>query len=171
MESSNEIKTVTNSYLTFKIGDELFASHVSNVNNIVEASKITKVTESPEYMRGVINLRGTVLPVVDLRIKFGMPETEFTTNTCILVTEILQDNNLVQVGALVDSVQEVLELKDEQILPPPTMGNNKTAKFIKGISRPSEEFIMILDMEVVFNVDEVHGLTSSVSQMKEQVKV
>ena len=89
-----------NSYLTFKLGDEEFAAHVGKVLNILEMTKITTVPKAPDYLKGVINLRGAVLPVIDARIKFGMPEAEYTTNTCIIVLDIDLDGDSVHVGAI-----------------------------------------------------------------------
>ena len=100
-------KHAINSYLTFKLGDEFFAANVSKVLNILEMTKVTKVPKAPNYMKGVINLRGSVLPLVDTRIKFDMTETEYTTNTSILVLDINMNGEPVHLGALVDSVQEV----------------------------------------------------------------
>jgi len=150
-----------NSYLTFTLGEEEFAAHVSKVLNILEMVKITKVPRAPEYMKGVINLRGTVLPVIDTRIKFGLSETEFTTNTCIVVTEILVNEETIHVGALVDSVQEVLEIEDTDILPPPSIGTNFKSQFIYGMVRHDERFIMLLDMEKVFSSEDLFMLKES----------
>ena len=108
-----EEQKLLDSYLSFKLGDELFAANVAKVLNILEMVKITKVPKAPEYMKGVINLRGNVLPVIDTRTKFGMTPTEFTKNTCILVLDIIVDGEDIQVGALVDSVQEVLEITED----------------------------------------------------------
>ena len=113
MSSGREVKI--NSYLTFKLGEEEFAAHVGKVLNILEMTKITEVPKSPDYMKGVINLRGSVLPVIDTRIKFGMTPTEYTPNTCIVVMDIDMDGDSIHVGALVDSVQAVLEIEDTQI--------------------------------------------------------
>lgn len=150
-------KTITkiNSYLSFNLGDEEFAVNVSKVLNILEMLKITEVPKSPEYMKGVINLRGTVLPVVDTRIKFGMTPTEYTNNTCIVVMEIEMDNDIVKVGALVDSVQAVMELEDSEIQPPPSIGSKYKSEFIYGMVKVDEKFIMLLDMEKVFSAEDV----------------
>ena len=104
-----------NSYLSFKLGDELFAAHVRNVLNILEMTKITKVPRAPDYMLGVINLRGTVLPVIDTRIKFNLPLIEQTVDTCIIVLNAEIEGDSVYVGILVDAVQEVLEVEEDQI--------------------------------------------------------
>ncbi|MEA2106494.1 MAG: chemotaxis protein CheW [Bacteroidota bacterium] len=150
--------TKINSYLSFKLGDEEFAAHVGKVLNILEMTKITEVPKSPEYMKGVINLRGTVLPVIDTRIKFGMSPIEYTNNTCIVVMEVELDHDIVQVGALVDSVQAVREIDDSQIQPPPSIGSKFKSEFIYGMFKVDEKFIMLLDMEKVFSSDEIISL-------------
>lgn len=147
--------TKIDSYLSFKLGDEEFAAHVGKVLNILEMTKITEVPKSPEYMKGVINLRGTVLPVVDTRIKFGMTPTEYTTNTCIVVMEVEMEGDTVQVGALVDAVQAVLEIDESQIQPPPSIGSKYKSEFIYGMAKEDERFIMLLDMDRVFSADEI----------------
>lgn len=143
------------SYLTFKLGEEEFAAHVGKVLNILEMTKITEVPRSPSYMKGVINLRGAVLPVIDTRIKFGMSPTTYTGNTCIVVMDIELDSESVHVGALVDSVQAVIEIDDNQILPPPSIGHKYRSEFIDGVANINESFIMILNMDEVFSTDEL----------------
>jgi len=156
------------SYLTFKLGEEEFAAHVSKVLSIMEMVKITKVPKSPEYMQGVINLRGQVLPVVDTRIKFGMTPTEFTANTCIVVMEVEVNAEYVQVGTLVDSVQEVLEISDDQIQPPPSIGNKYKSEFISGMAKLDEHFIMMLDMDHVFSAEEIMNVQASTEEGQPQ---
>ena len=161
------------SFLSFKLGDEYFAANVAKVLNILELVKITKVPKSPLYMKGVINLRGNVLPVIDLRLKFGMDETKYTNNTCILVLDVEMENEQLQVGALVDSVQEVLELKEENIQPPPNIGSKYKSEFIYGMARPADEFIMLLDMDKIFSTEEILNLKTNVSnseKKKETIK-
>jgi purine-binding chemotaxis protein CheW len=168
---NNEKKSKINSYLTFKLSSEYFAANVSKVLNILEMTKVTKVPKAPAYMKGVINLRGSVLPLVDTRIKFDMPETEYTNNTCILVLDIIINNESVHVGALVDSVQEVIELDDINIQPPPTIGTRYRSEFIEGIAKVDEEFIMILNMDLIFSTDELNLLKESfVEGQEENVK-
>ncbi len=152
-----------NSYLSFKLGEEEFAAHVSKVLNILEMTKVTEVPKAPPYMKGVINLRGTVLPVVDTRIKFGMSATVNTTNTCIIVLDIQLDGESIQVGALVDAVQAVLEFDKDKILPPPSIGSKYKSEFIEGVVNINEKFIMILDMDAVFSCNEL-------SSMQDQTK-
>ncbi len=163
-----EKKSKINSYLTFKLGNEYFAANVSKVLNILEMTKITKVPKAPTYMKGVINLRGFVLPLVDTRIKFDMPETEYTTNTCILVLDIILNGESVHVGALVDSVQEVIEIDDINIQPPPNFGTRYRTEFIEGIAKIEEEFIMILNMDLIFSTDELSILKESFQEGQEE---
>lgn len=167
----NEVSSKINSYLTFKLDDEYFAANVGKVLNILEMTKITKVPKAPSYMKGVINLRGAVLPLIDTRVKFDMPETEFTTNTCILVLEIDVNGDNIQVGALVDSVHEVIEIEDGQIMPPPSIGNKYKSEFIEGIAKVDEEFVMILNMDLIFSTDELSLLKDSLgSHEAEEVR-
>lgn len=155
MKTDVNTKSKINSYLTFKLGEETFAANVAKVLNILEMTQITKVPKAPNYMKGVINLRGVVLPLIDTRIKFEMPETEFTNNTCILVLEIDLNGEIVQVGALVDSVQEVLEFDDADILPPPSIGTKYKTEFIDGVVKADDNFIMLLNMDLIFSTDEL----------------
>jgi purine-binding chemotaxis protein CheW len=158
--------TVTNSYLSFKIDEELFAANVSKVLSILELTKITKIPRTPDYIRGVINLRGAVLPIVDLRIKFGLTPTEFTSNTCILVLEISMENMIIKVGALVDSVQEVLEIEDAEILPPPNIGQKFRSEFIEGMYKAENSFIMLLNMDLLFTMDELTVMNHSETMLE-----
>ena len=167
MEENNE--NVINSYLSFKLGKESFAAHVNNVINILELTDITAVPRSPAYMKGVINLRGTVLPVVDTRHKFGMTESEYTTDTCILVLNVIIDDEQINVGALVDSVQEVLEINDKDIMPAPSIGNKYRTEFINGVIHLNDEFVMLLDMNKVFSVTDASEILA-VSEKKKPSK-
>ena len=160
-----------NSYLSFKLGDEEFAAHVGKVLNILEMTRITEVPKAPNYMKGVINLRGTVLPVIDTRIKFGMTPTEFTANTCIIVLDIQVDGESIQIGALVDSVQAVLEIEKGNIMPPPSIGSKYKSEFIIGVANINEKFIMILDMDAVFSTEDVTDLKIKTEETEiEEVK-
>jgi len=138
----------------------IFAANVAKVLNILEMVKITKVPKAPEFMLGVINLRGNVLPVIDLRMKFGIEANEISKNTCILVLDIEMEKDKLQVGAVVDSVQEVLEITDENIQPPPNLGSKFRSEFIYGMSKKDEDFIMLLDMDRVFTQLEISELRS-----------
>jgi len=142
--------TETVQYLTFKLADEIFAIDVSEVREILEFTSITKVPQTPDFMRGVINLRGSVVPVIDLRLNFGMPCTEQTVNTCIIVVEVSLEGELVVLGALADSVQEVVEMEPDKIEPAPHLGTKLNTDFIKGMGKVDNDFVMILDIDKVF---------------------
>jgi purine-binding chemotaxis protein CheW len=145
----------TRQYLTFQLNEEVFAVDVSHVREILEFSTVTKVPKTPEYMRGVINLRGSVVPVLDMRLKFGMTQTEKTVDTCIIVVEVSFDGETTIIGALVDSVQEVFEMEPEQIEPAPKIGIQLKTEFIKGMGKRDDSFIIILDIDKVFTSEEL----------------
>jgi purine-binding chemotaxis protein CheW len=156
----------TTQYLTFKLADETFALDISKVREVLDFTTVTKVPRTPEFMRGVINLRGSVVPVVDLRLKFGMTRTENSVNTCIIITEVTVDGDTTVLGALADSVQEVLDLEPGSIAPAPRIGTKLRTDFIKGMGKRDEHFIIILDIDQVFSADElslVKGDTSKVA--------
>lgn len=156
---TKETHTKINSYLSFQIGTEVFATNVSSIINILEMTKITRVPKSPAFMKGVINLRGSVLPVLDTRIKFGLPETEYTSNTCILVMELISKNEKIQMGAIVDNVQEVLELSDTDILPPPSIGTSFSSNYLTGMTNRNNNFIMLIDVNKVFADDDILNIS------------
>lgn len=156
----------TTQYLSFKLEDEVFALDISKVREVLDFTTVTKVPRSPEFMRGVINLRGSVVPVVDLRLKFGMSKTERTVNTCIIITEVTVDNETTVLGALTDSVQEVMDLDEEHIEAAPRIGTKLRTEFIKGMGKRDEKFIILLDIDKVFSSDEfarVQGVSTEKS--------
>jgi purine-binding chemotaxis protein CheW len=144
-----------NQYLTFKLRDEVFALDISKVREVLDFTDVTKVPQTPDFMRGVINLRGNVVSVVDMRLKFGLSMTEKTVNTCVIITEIEVEGETTVVGAMADSVQEVLDLEPEQIEPPPRIGSKLNTDFIMGMGKHNEQFIMILNIDKVFSVTEL----------------
>ncbi len=150
--------TETRQYLTFKLSDEIFAVDVEKVREILEFTTITKVPQTPDFMRGVINLRGSVVPVMDMRLKFGMAGTERTVNTCIIVVEVASGDDTLVLGMLADSVQEVFELEPENIEPAPKIGTKLDTTFIRGMGKHGEQFIIILDIDRVFSGDELSGI-------------
>jgi len=154
-------------YLTFTLGEELFAVDVSKVREVLDYTNITKIPRTPEYMRGVINLRGSVVPVIDLRLKFGMSKSERTIKTCIIVLEIAFDHETVVLGALADSVEEVFELEPAQIEPPPRLGTKFKAEFLQGMGKREENFLMILEIDKVFSSDELIIVQETGSLMAE----
>jgi len=142
-------------YLTFKLDEEIFALDISKVREVLDFTTVTKVPRTPEFMRGVINLRGSVVPVVDLRLKFGMSRTEKTVNTCIIIVEVAVDEETTILGVLADSVQEVMDLGPEQIEPAPKIGTRLNTAFIKGMGKRDNKFIILLDIDKIFSTDEL----------------
>jgi purine-binding chemotaxis protein CheW len=159
---STNINTEIESFLTFKLQEEVFAVKVEKVIEIQELKQITKVPKTPSYMKGVVNLRGSVLPVIDTRIKFGLSQTVETVNTCILVLKIEIDNDSILLGLLVDSVQEVLELQASQINPPPSIGNKYKSEFLTGMGKINDNFIMLLDIDKIFSLEEIVNVQQTI---------
>jgi len=145
----------THQYLTFCLGKEIFAVDVAKAREVLDNISITKVPQTPGYMLGVINLRGNVVPVIDMRLKFGMDAVERTVDTCIIVLEISVDGEAVVIGAQADSVQEVLDISAGQIEPPPRLGTRLNTEFIQGMGNCNEEFVIILDIDKVFTTEEI----------------
>jgi len=157
--------TETGQYLTFKLGDEVFALDVAQVREVLDLTTITKVPGTPDFMRGVINVRGSVVPVMDLRLKFGLTKTEHSLDTRIIVMELTLDGDMTVVGTLADSVDEVIDIEAGQIEPPPKIGMRWRTEFIKGIGKRGEQFIILLDIDRVFSSDEL-ALVESATEMK-----
>ena len=157
----------THQYLTFILGDEVFALDIATVREVLELTTITKIPRTPEFMRGVINLRGHAVPVVDMRVKFGMARADDTVNTCIIIVEVIVENEAVVMGAVADSVREVFEMRPDEIDQPPKMGTSIDAAFIKGMGRQDESFIIILDINKVFSLDELTLMQSTGKDAKE----
>jgi purine-binding chemotaxis protein CheW len=145
----------TTQYLTFKLDDEVFALDITKVREVLDFTTVTKVPRTPEFMRGVINLRGSVVPVVDLRLKFGMSKTEKTVNTCIIIVEVKVDDETTVLGALADSVQEVMDLEPGHIEPAPKIGTRLNTEFIKGMGKRDDRFVILLDIDKVFSTSEL----------------
>lgn len=160
-----------NSFLIFKIGDEEFAANASKVQRILELQPITSMPKVHSYMKGVINLMGKVLPVIDARLKMGMDEKEPDTNTCIIVLEVVKGEKVVETGIIVDSVQSVIEIDENEIKDPPSLGVEVNAEFIHGMVEQDNKFIMLLDVDNVFSVDEVVSLQEAAkAEIQEEVQ-
>jgi purine-binding chemotaxis protein CheW len=148
-------------YLTFKLDQELFAVDISKVREVLEFTTMTKVPRTPDFMRGVINLRGNVVPVVDMRLKLGLSMTQKTVDTCVVISEVAVDGERTVLGALVDSVQEVIDLEASSVAPPPHMGSRIDTAVIRGMGKRDDQFIMILDLDRVFTADELRASGTS----------
>jgi len=150
----------TSQYLTFSLDNEIFALDIAQVREVLELSPITRIPRTPQFMRGVINLRGHAVPVVDMRLKFGMNHIEDTVNTCIIIVEAHFGDERSVLGALVDSVSEVIEMPPSVIEPTPRMGTAIKSDFIRGIGKHDERFIIVLDVGRVFSEEELEMLSA-----------
>lgn len=155
METSN-----ANQYLTFTLDNEQYAIGVAKVREVLEHTKITKLPRTAVFMKGIINLRGAGVPVIDLRLKFGLPETPITKDTSIIVMEVESQDGAVVVGALADAVHEVVEIDEKSIEPAPRFGTRLAAEFIKGVGKKDDQFIILLDIDRIFNAEEISAITA-----------
>ena len=142
-------------HLTFTLGKEVFALDIASVREVLELTSITKIPRTPDFMRGVINLRGHAVPVMDLRLKFGMPKAETTVDTCIIIVEVDFEGDRIIMGGMVDSVREVFELPSDRIESAPRMGTSISTDYIKGIGKQDDVFIIILDIARIFSAAEL----------------
>lgn len=148
-----------NQYLTFRLEDEQYSVSVYSVREVLEYVPITRLPQTAAYLKGVINLRGMGIPFIDLRTKFGMPEAPITKDTSIVVLDIQGRDGLLIIGALADSVQEVIELEDTDIEPAPRFGNNMAIEYIQGIGKKDGKFIIILNIDRILSTDEIIDLS------------
>lgn len=149
-------------YMTFKLGDELFAINVSQVREVLEVPLITKIPNTPDYMSGVVNVRGQSVPVVDLRLRFGLSKIQLTVNTRIIVMELQVDGEPVILGGMADSVHEVIGIEPSSINPPPQIAQRWKTEFIQGLGRREDDFIILLDVNAVFSSDDLLVLQEKV---------
>jgi purine-binding chemotaxis protein CheW len=150
-------------YLTFRLGPEEFGVRVDKVREIMGVQEITAVPQTPDYLKGVINLRGKVIPVVDLRLKFGLEAIEYTQRTCIIVVQVRGEISIIQVGLVVDTVSEVLNLAGSDIENTPDFGAQLTTPFILGMAKVKGKVKILLDIDRVISTQEMAGLGSLLS--------
>lgn len=155
MSEKMEANILSNQYLTFTLAKELYAINIVNVWEILDYTPITRVPRTPEFLLGIINLRGRAVPVADLRLKFGLPKTERTVDTCIIIVEVVINGESTIMGALADSVQEVFEIEEKNIEPPPRMGTSINTEFIQGMGRQDDRFIIIVNVNKIFSSEEM----------------
>lgn len=148
-------------HVTFSLGEELFGIEVTRAREILDLVPVTRVPQTPDYLLGVINLRGQVVPVVDLRAKLGLPKSESTRDSCIIVMEVQLDGKPIVVGGLADSVREVLDLLTDQVEPPPRLGVKLKTEFIAGMGKLNEQFLILLDIDRVFSSEELAVVQTS----------
>ena len=147
-------------YLTFSLGGEMFAVGILNVKEIIEYGHLTEIPMMPAFIRGVINLRGAVVPVIDLSARFGGKSTEIARRTCIVIVEVADDEIRQDVGILVDAVSEVLDIPPAEIEPAPSFGARIRADFIHGMGKVAGKFVIILSIDKVLSVEEIAQLAS-----------
>lgn len=140
----------TDQYLTFVLDKEIYGIEIDRIKEVLEYVKITHVPGSPDFMRGVINLRGGIVPVADLRSRFGMVKTDVTVDTCIIIVEVFIDGDNILLGAIADSVREVVDIPEESVEPPPALGRNENSHFLRGMGRCGNEFCVLLDIDMLF---------------------
>ncbi len=155
-------------YLTFTLDGEAFATEIAKVREVLEYAQITPVPRSPEYMLGVINLRGNVVPIVDLRLQFGMQTREVDVDTCIIIIEIMIEGTTTVLGVLADQVQEVIELREEQMEIVPSLGTRVKNEFIHAMGKIDDRFVIVLDMQHVFSAIQLDNVSVSAEQMNSQ---
>ena len=148
-------------YLTFLLGGEMFAIGILNIKEIIEYGQLTEVPMMPEFIRGVINLRGAVVPVVDLSARFGRKRTEITRRTCIVIIEVESGEDKHDVGVVVDSVSEVLEIPAGEIEPAPSFGAKIRADFIAGMGKVGGKFVILLSVNNVLSLDDLAMLENA----------
>ncbi len=151
----------THQYLTFVLGGEVFAMGILAIKEIIEYASLTEVPMMPEYVRGVINLRGSVVPVIDLSVRFGKPASAVTKRTCIVIIEIVADGERHVLGVVVDAVNAVLDIPSTEIEPPPAFGASIRTDFIQGMGKVSGKFVVLLDVNHVLAADEMSVLTEA----------
>lgn len=159
-ESAEKLKNMASlagKYLTFRLAEEEYGLEILKVQEIIGLMNVTRVPKTPSFIRGVINLRGKVIPVIDLRVKFEFDIKEDTDKTCIIVVQVNNDNNhSVVMGIIVDEVSEVLDIKGNQIEPLPSFGASVDTEFILGMGKTAQKVVMLLDIDRVLSGDEIN---------------
>jgi purine-binding chemotaxis protein CheW len=154
-------ETPSAQYLTFLLGEEVFAMDIRTVREIIQFGPMTSVPLMPDFVRGVINLRGAVVPVIDLQARFGRPRAAVGKKTCIVIFDALRAGERVELGLLVDAVSEVIDIAAEAIEPPPNFGTSVRRDFICGIGKVAKRFVIILEPDKAFDVEEMATLCES----------
>lgn len=149
-----EVDLQQTKYLTFIVDRQYYAFPIKDIIEIIEVQDITFVPEAPDYVKGVINVRGRIIPVIDVRLRFRRQEAEYTERTCIVIVKIGE----VEIGFVVDTVDEVVDLQDENISAPPKVQTDRSARYITGVGKIDERIVLLLDAEKMFSEDELGDL-------------
>jgi len=161
-KGANTAKDKAGKYLTFKLSAEDYGLEILKVQEIIKMMDITKVPRTPHFVRGVINLRGKVIPVVDLRLKFSMDEMGTTDKTCVIVVQVARNAGIVTMGIIVDEVSEVLDIAGEDIEPSPSFGTTVDTRFILGMAKTKGSVKILLDIDKVLSGDELEAVTAAI---------
>jgi purine-binding chemotaxis protein CheW len=159
-EGASQAERMAGKYLTFDLAEEEYGLEILRVREIIGMMEITPVPRTPEFVRGVINLRGKVIPVVDLRLKFGLPFREPDERTCVIVVEVQNPEGTVQMGIVVDRVNEVVDVKPTDLEPTPSFGVSLDTSFILGMAKVGEKVKILLDIDRVLTSQEVAAISS-----------
>lgn len=165
---TNTLSTDQTQYLSFHLAGEEYAVSILKVKEIIEYGTLTKLPQTPPSVRGVINLRGNVVPVVDLAIKFGMPQSPLTNRSCIVIVEVNLDGEPSVVGIIADSVSQVIDLPAGEILAPPAFGTRIKVDFLYGMGKSGNKFVLILDIEKVLSSEELKN-TAALTRVQEGI--
>jgi len=162
-------ESLAGKYLTFNLGREVYGLEILKVREIIGLMDITSVPRTPRHIRGVINLRGKIIPVVDLRVKFAMERTPDTEHTCIIVVDFQTEEGSSQIGVLVDSVSEVLDISNEQIEPTPSFGSDVNAGFIRGMAKSTDKVTILLNVENILSAMDFDAASELKSEIENTV--
>jgi purine-binding chemotaxis protein CheW len=166
-EKDRDTEQNVQQYLTFMIGGEEYAISLLKVKEIIEYDTVTEVPKTPEWIRGVINLRGSVVPVIDLAVKFRQAPSVAGKLTCIVITEVECESEATVMGIMADSVRQVIDLRPQDVEEPPTFGTRVKVDFLLGMARSGKKFCLILDTEKVLSTDELLELPDALDQSPE----
>jgi len=155
--------------LTFKLEEEIYGVDIMSVREVLDYTSVTKVPQTPDFMVGVINLRGNVVPVIDLKRKFGLGKTTKTVNTCVIIVEVDIDDESTVLGALADSVQEVVDFEGKVIEDAPKIGTQLNTAFIDGMAKKDDGFVIILNVNSVFTNVELTNLSVNAEMMQNKI--
>lgn len=163
LQSSPDVAVEARQYLTFSLGSELFAVGILVIKEIIQYGQLTSVPLMPAHIRGVINLRGAVVPVIDLNVRFGRAAAQVGKRTCIVMIEVVHEGESHDIGIMVDAVSAVVEISADQIEPAPSFGANVRADFIEGMGKLEDRFVIILDVSKTFTLSDLASLEATVS--------
>jgi len=156
----HDVKSLAGKYLTFKLGNETYGIQILKVQEIIGLMSITTVPRTPHFVRGVINLRGKVIPVIELRKKFEMESVEDTDHTCIIVVQVVGDSGPITMGVIVDEVSEVVDIAENQIEPAPSFGASIDTAFIMAMGKLGETVVILLDIDKVLTASEIQSISA-----------